>query len=144
MGAGGGALFQQLMSFARGDFSAFQLAAEQLVGVAETLEERRKKGGEGAGVGKKEVIEFLDVHEVEAGGFEGAGGGGAGLVVEQGHFAEDVPRDKVAEGDVALACHVEGDFDATLEDTERLVAFLAFAEDGFSLAKGFFAHDSQG
>ena len=82
MRAGGGALFQKLVDLPGCHFPALKLAAEELVGVPEAFEEGGKKRSEGAGIGKEEVIKLLDVHEVEAGGFQGAGRGGAGLVIE--------------------------------------------------------------
>jgi len=99
------------MNFLGGHLPAFQFAAEKLIGVAEALKKGGEEGGQRAGVGKKKVVKLLHIHEMEAGGFQGAGGGGAGLVVQKGHFAKDIAGNKMAEGDIALPAHVDGDFD---------------------------------
>jgi hypothetical protein len=140
MGTGNGALFQNLMDFLGGDFPTCQFPAKEFVGVAESLEEGGKKGSQGAWVREKKVVKLPPIHGVKPGGFQSAGGGGAGLVIQECHFAEDVSGNEMTEGHIPLAGHVNGDFNPALEDAKRLIAFLALAKDDLSLAKGLFAH----
>jgi hypothetical protein len=81
---------------------------------------------------------------LEPGGFEGPSGGGAGLVVEQGHLAKDIAGDKVTEGGIPLAADADGDLNAALKDAKSLAPLVAFVKKGFSLGQGFFAHVTEG
>ena len=142
--SGGSPLFQKLMDLPGGDFAAFQLAAEKLVGVAETLKKRGKKGSQGAGIGKKKVVKLLHVHDMKAGGLQGPGGGGARLIVEKRHLPENIARNQVAQGDVPLAPDVNGDFNPALENAKRLGALISLAKDDLSLGESLFAHERKG
>ena len=48
---------------------------------------------------------------MKAGRLKGAGGSGAGFIIEQGHFAKDISRKKMTERGIALAVDVNRDFD---------------------------------
>ena len=118
----------------------FELTAEEIVGVAESFKKGGEKRGENAGIAKKELIEFFPIHEVEPGGFEGAGGSGARFVIEKSHFAEDIPWEEVAEGSFSLALDENRNFDPALQDTVGLRAFFSFAEDDLAFGKRLFTH----
>jgi len=104
-------LFNDLVELGERDLSVLEFTAEEIVGVAKSFKKRGEKRCEDAGIAKEQFVELLPVHEVKAGRFEGAGGGGAGFIIKQGHLAENAPRKKVTEGGLALAIDVNGDFD---------------------------------
>lgn len=132
--------FNECVELEGGDLTLFELTAEEIVGVAESFKKGGKKGGENAGIAEKEFIKFFSIQEVEAGGFEGAGGSGARFVIEESHFAEDVPWEEVAEGSFSLAFDENRNFDPAFQDTVRLRPFISFAEDDLALGKRLFTH----
>ncbi len=95
--------FNELVQLVGGDLPLFELTAKEIVGVAESFKKGGEKWGENAGIAKEEFIKFFSIHEVESGGFEGAGGSGARFVIEESHFAENVPWEEVTEGGFSLA-----------------------------------------
>ena len=103
--------FNELVELGRRDFSLLEFAAEEIVGVAESFKKGGEKRGEDAWVAKKQFVKLLPVHEVEAGRFKGAGGSGARFIIEESHFAKDIPRKKMTEGGITLAIDVNRDFD---------------------------------
>jgi hypothetical protein len=103
--------FNELVELEGRGLSLLEFTAEEIVGVAESFKKGGEKRGEDAGIAKEEFVKLLPVHEVEAGRFKGAGGSGAGFIIEQGHFAKDISRKKMTEGGIALAIDVNGDFD---------------------------------
>lgn len=130
----------ECVQLAGGDLPLFERTAEEIVGVAESFKKGGEKRGENAGIAKKELIEFFSIHEVEPGGFEGAGGSGARFVIEKSHFAEDIPWEKVAERSFSLALDENRNFDPALQDTIGLRAFFPFAEDDLAFGKRLFTH----
>ena len=123
-----------------GDLPLFELAAKEIVGVAESFKKGGEKWGENAGIAEKKFIKFFSIHEVEPGGFEGAGGSGARFVIEESHFAEDVPWEEVTEGGFSLALYENRNFDPAFQDTVGLRPFIPFAKDDFALGKRLFTH----
>jgi hypothetical protein len=103
--------FNELVELGGRDLSLLEFTAEEVVGVAESFKKGGEKRGEDAGITKEQFVKLLPVHEVKAGRFKGAGGSGAGFIIEEGHFAKDIPRKKMTEGGITLAIDVNGDFD---------------------------------
>ena len=137
-------LFEQLVDFSGRDFAALQFASKKFVGIAESLKKGGKKRGEGTGIGKEKIVELRHVHHVDAGGFQGSGSGRAGFVIEQGHLAKNIAGQEVPEGNIALAGHMNGNFNATLQDPKGLIPFFPFAKDELPLAERLFAHTFKG
>ena len=103
--------FNELVELGGGDLSQLKFTAEEIVGVAESFKKGGEKRGEDAWVPKKQFVKLLPVHEVEAGRFKGAGGSGARFIIEESHFAKDIPRKKMTEGGITLAIDVNRDFE---------------------------------
>jgi len=103
--------FNELVEFGGRDLSLLKFTAEEIVGVAESFKKGGEKRGEDAGITKEQFVKLLPVHEVKAGRFKGAGGSGAGFIIEESHFAKDIPRKKMTEGGITLAIDVNRDFD---------------------------------
>jgi hypothetical protein len=104
-------LFNELVELGGRDLSLLEFTAEEIVSVTESFKKGGEKRREDAGVAKEQFAKLLPVHEVKAGRFKGAGRSGAGFIIEQGHFAEDISRKKMTEGGIALPVNVNGDFD---------------------------------
>ena len=130
-----GARLEKLVNFGGGGMAEFEFAPEEVVSIPQALEKGGQKGGEGGGIAQEEIVEFLDIHEVKAGGFENSSGGRTRFVVQEGHFTENVAWQEVADRDIPLSAHMDRDLDPALENTECFTPLISFPKNQLSFGK---------
>jgi hypothetical protein len=109
---------------------------KKIVRPAQTQRKGAEYGADGVFILKKKREKIVVLKDIQKSVFDGRGVGRAGLLVQEGHFAEEVSASQKRQGDFVTHSAWNSNFDQAFDDDVKGRAVIAFAEENFSFGKG--------